>query len=214
MDLLINKLSYSYSCKDKLILKDIELEVNNGCIISIVGDNGSGKTTLLKILAGIIEVEKEKVKLNGHLVGTKEYKSLTAYIPAIPIVFDSLTGNEHAGLFVDLWEIKEKKNYTNRFRNLADTFGIAMFLNNKVSTYSLGTKYKLFFICMVARNPKLILMDEPLTSLDENSQKEAKEILLEIAKEAVIIFASHQKEIIIELSSVLYKIEDTKLINI
>lgn len=210
----IDNLEYSYLGSTENVLQDVNLEFYNNDIVSIEGDNGSGKTTFLKILAGILSISNKKIYINEDEVGSIGYKSNIAYIPASPIVFNSLTGIEHMELIADLWELKGdvKLQYEKRFSHLVDMFEMERFMDEKVENYSLGTKYKLYFIGMISRNPKVILMDEPLTSLDLKSQDRAIDIIRELSKNTIIIFSSHQSEIVSKMSTERYQILNKKII--
>ena len=218
MKLCIKNLRYAYEAAEKeepkYIFSDVNLEFNSGERVAIEGENGSGKTTLLKLLACILEVKQGEIFLGDIEQNAEEYKRYMAYVPASPIVFDELTGGEHVGLFCDLWNKKgvEKKRYIEQVYQLAEKFRLKAFMGEKVRTYSLGTRYKLFFILMVAREPRLLLLDEPLTSLDFAMQQKAVSFLKESLPESIVIMSSHQKELIEQLATVKYKIVNANIV--
>lgn len=210
----IKQLEFKYPNAESNLLYDININFNKTEIISIEGENASGKTTFLKILASILKIDSNRIHFGEYEIGSKEYKKNVAYIPATPIVFDSLTGIEHMELIADLWEINgtEKIKYKNTFFKLVTLLDIDKFIDKKVGNYSLGTKYKLYFICMISRSPSILLMDEPLTSLDLISQEKASDIIKEISKSSIIIFTSHQSEIIKKLSTKRYCIYNKQIV--
>lgn len=212
--LSLKQLGFKYRKSENYVFEDINLEFKSGDIVSIEGENATGKTTLLKVIAGILNVDNEKIKLGNYKVNSREYKKSIAYISSNPTVFDVLTGVEHLELITDLWEMKglEKRQFNEKFFELAGMLDIKKFLNEKVENYSLGTKYKLYFVCMIARSPKLILMDEPLTSLDVRSQEKAIYIIKNICKDSIVIFTSHQAEIIKKISTKRFYISDRNLV--
>lgn len=218
MKLCIKNLYYAYEVTEqkepKCIFSDVNLEFDAGERVALEGENGSGKTTLLKLLACILEVKQGKIWLGDREHNSQEYKEYMAYVPANPIVFDELTGVEHIGLFCDLWNKKgtEKKRYTKRVYEMAEDFRLDAFMKEKVRTYSLGTKYKLFFILMAAREPRLLLLDEPLTSLDFAMQQKAVLFLKESLPKSIVVMSSHQKELIDQLATVKYKITNTDIV--
>lgn len=218
MKLYIKNLCYAYEAAEKgeprSIFSDVNLEIDSGERVEIEGENGSGKTTLHKLLACILEVKQGKISLGNSGHNSEDYKKYMAYVPANPIVFDELTGVEHIGLFCDLWDKKgaEKKRYTQRVYELAEEFRLTVFMKEKVRTYSLGTRYKLFFILMAAREPRLFLLDEPFTSLDFAMQQKAVSFLKESLPESIVVMSSHQKELIEQLATVTYKITDKNII--
>ncbi|CEN23685.1 ABC transporter [[Clostridium] sordellii] len=213
-ELEIKNLDFKYLDGVDKVLSDINMKLKSTDIVSIEGENASGKTTLLKILAGILKIDRKKIYINKCEVGSREYKKNIAYIPANPIVFESLTGIEHMELISDLWELKGKKKleYRSKFFEYIKQFEIEKFIDEKVENYSLGTKYKLYFICMISRSPKVLLMDEPLTSLDLKSQEKAITIIKSLSQNMIIIFSSHQSDIIEKISTKRYYIYKKNII--
>lgn len=218
MNLYIKDLFYSYEEQDKGIRKEVlsnvNLEFKKGERILIEGENGSGKTTFLKLLAGLLEAECGEIYLEKNRVGEDAYKKEMAYIPAKPIVFEELTGTEHIDLFCDMWRIEgeKKKNYLAKMRKFAEEYQLEQYMEEKVRTYSLGTKYKLFFLLMLAREPHLLLLDEPFTSLDEQMQEKAVEQIKKIGKEGIVVMTSHQKELMEQIATITYKITEKQIV--
>lgn len=219
MKLQIKDLHFSYKNlaeEGAKLFSNVNLEFMAGDIVAIEGENGSGKTTILKILSCILEGYQGDITLDGINIKDKKYRKSMAYIPDTPILFDELTGEEHLLLFCDLWELKKenKEKYTLRVKELSSYLLLDKFLKEKVRIYSLGTKYKLFLILMLARSPKLILLDEPLTSLDFESQSKTIDLLKKISKNAVIIMSSHQEELIAKLATSRFKIMNKNFIQL
>lgn len=197
----------------KLILNDINWKINTPGVYTIQGENGSGKTTFMKLLATILEMKSGSILLDGNLVGENGYKKDMGYIPDTPILFDDLSGKEHIEIFCELWEMSsnERTEYRKYVFAFADKLNLSTYLQEKVRTYSLGTKYKLFYILVLSRKTKLLLLDEPFSSLDFESQTIAKSLLVECAKTSIIIISSHQKELIDELSHGRFVIKNKRL---
>lgn len=218
MKLSVKDLSYTYEDfekeKSKKVLSNVNLEFHSGDRVVIEGENGSGKTTFLNILSCILDMQQGEVFLDGISIRDKAYKDYMAYIPAEPIIFEELTGVEHISLICDLWNIKgeAEKQYVDRVCQMAEEFHLSADMKEKVRTYSLGTRYKLFFILMMAREPRLILLDEPFTSLDFEMQQKAVEFLKQQSAETILVMASHQKELIEQLETVKYKVINTNIV--
>lgn len=204
--LVVNNLSYSYGESVECVLEQVSLHIEKEGVYSIEGENGSGKSTFLKILAAIADGALGEVRLCGIPLGAREYKRRMGYIPDTPILYDELTGVEHVTLFAELWEMKsaERKEYQITVEAMARSLSLERFMERKVRTLSFGTKYKLFFVLMLARKPKLLLLDEPFNSLDIKSQEKAMDIIKKYSQEAIVILSSHQKNVIDELSGCRY----------
>lgn len=151
--------------------------------------------------------------LDGNLVGGNSYKKDMGYIPDTPILFDDLSGEEHIEIFCELWEMSsnERTEYRKCIFEFAELLNLSIYLQEKVRTYSLGTKYKLFYILVLSRKTKLLLLDEPFSSLDFVSQTIAKSLLVECAKKSIVIISSHQKELIDELSQRKFVLKNKRL---
>ncbi|MCQ6331580.1 ATP-binding cassette domain-containing protein, partial [Bacillus cereus] len=162
--------------ENKIILQESSLIIEDGKSYCITGANGSGKTTLLNYMMTGTETKIYKKRKEIDLL---EFKRNTAFIPNNPPIFDLLTGWENIQYICSLWRIKDKDNYLQEVKMYCDLFELSQeSLHDQVHTYSLGMKYKLFLISMISRNINLLLLDEPFTALDKNSQQEIYKILV------------------------------------
>lgn len=209
----VKDLYYSYE-KKKEILKGVSIKIEKEGIFILEGENGSGKSTFLKILASLLKESKGKVEYNGKSPMEDSYKERMGYIPDTPLLFDEPTEKEHITLFLDMWEIKgeAKKLYLEKVKKYIEMFEIKSYINDKVEVYSLGTKYKLYYILTMARELDLVLLDEPFHSLDENLYKKGIQLLNQIAQKATVIVSSHQKELIQDLQGEQYILVQGKII--
>lgn len=204
--LQVRNVSYAYSEGAECVLEQVSLQMEKTGVYTLEGENGSGKSTFLKILAAIIDRPQGEISLCGTAFGTRDYKRLVGYIPDTPILYEELTGLEHIVLFTELWEmdLSERKEYRATVSAMARCLSLDKFMAQKVRTLSFGTRYKLFFVLMLARKPKLLLLDEPFSSLDIKSQEKAMDIIRKYSQEAIVILSSHQKNVIDELSGCRY----------
>ncbi|MGG3844606.1 hypothetical protein RI196_02320 [Aeribacillus composti] len=134
-----------------------------------------------------------------------------AYIPDKPLVYDALTGFENKELILSLWRIKKEKRAAYEEKFLCEHFELTHALQKPVKHYSLGMKYKLFLISMLARSPELIILAKPFTSLEKASQKQSIMMLEEAFKKQCILFTSHQRYIYAELGSRFFLLENRQL---
>lgn len=196
--------------ENKIILQESSLIIEDGKSYCITGANGSGKTTLLNYMMTGTETKIYKKRKEIDLL---EFKRNTAFIPNNPPIFDLLTGWENIQYICSLWRIKDKDNYLQEVKMYCDLFELSQeSLHDQVHTYSLGMKYKLFLISMISRNINLLLLDEPFTALDKNSQQEIYKILVEFLEGGnSLIFVTHIEEFKNQLGDYIYEIRDKTL---
>ncbi|MDZ5479190.1 ATP-binding cassette domain-containing protein [Bacillus thuringiensis] len=196
--------------ENKIILQESSLIIEDGKSYCITGANGSGKTTLLNYMMTGTET---KIYKNRKEIDLLEFKRNTAFIPNTPPIFDLLTGWENIQYIYSLWRIKDKDNYLQEVKRYCDLFELSQeSLNDQVHTYSLGMKYKLFLISMISRNINLLLLDEPFTALDKNSQQEIYKVLVKFLERGnSLIFVTHIEEFKNQLGDYIYEIRDKTL---
>ncbi|MBG9937851.1 ATP-binding cassette domain-containing protein [Bacillus tropicus] len=196
--------------ENKIILQESSLVIEDGKSYCITGVNGSGKTTLLNYM---MTGTKTKMYKNQKQIDLLEFKRNTAFIPNNPPIFDLLTGWENIQYICSLWKIKDKENYLKNVKVYCDLFELSQeSLHDQVHTYSLGMKYKLFLISMISRNINLLLLDEPFTALDKNSQQEIYKVLIIFLKRGnSLIFVTHIEEFKNQLGDFIYEIRNKTL---
>ena len=188
MQLKINEIEKSFG--ENKVLKSASFEFEKGRIYALLGRNGSGKTTLFDIIAQKKESDSGEIKLvEDGIEKNIETKELF-YMVANPILPNFLTGREFLKFFIDV-----NKDRIREERSLDELFDwINLDIKERdhlIQTYSLGTKNKIQMLMFILLKPKLILMDEPLTSLDVVVQLQIKKLLKEIEKDHIIIFSTH-----------------------
>jgi ABC-2 type transport system ATP-binding protein len=184
--LIIQSLRKEYS--SHLVLDVPDLKFDTG-LFWVKGANGSGKSTLLKIVAGMIPFEGEvgidSVNLRKQ---PTEYRRLVSYAEAEPLYPPFLTGLDLISFFF----ITRKAN-KEEVNKLVEKFNIESFVKNPIGTYSSGMVKKLSLVLAFIGQPKYILLDEPLVTID----KESVPILYDLVKSHIekgvhFIFTSHQ----------------------
>lgn len=192
----IKNLSKSYSGKQ--VLKHLSLDIYPGQVIGYIGPNGAGKSTTVKILTGLIpdfdgEVIVDGMSMAQNPVGIKK---LIGYVPENAEIYDVLTPNEYLDFIGQLYGLEESA-VAERASKLLAAFGLSANVNDRMDTFSKGMKQKVLLIAGILHNPRIIILDEPLSGLDANAVIMIKELILRLAREGKTIFyCSHMMDIV------------------
>ncbi len=196
MKLDIVNLSKSYGQKE--VLKNIGFTFEEGKIYGLLGRNGAGKTTFFNSLNNDISVDSGKFYLEDKY-GRNELKSSDiGYVISTPIVPEFLTGREFLKFYIDINkdkipDLKDVDYYFDLVKLSKEDQDILL------KEYSHGMKNKIQILVNIIANPKIILLDEPLTSLDIVVQEEMKKLLKGLKKDHIIIFSTHILELATDL---------------
>ena len=205
MKLEIKNLSKKF--KDVYVLKDINLTFESGKIYGFTGRNGSGKSVLLKIICGFYTPTSGEVLLdNYNYILNNDFPKSTRCLIEKPNFLPDLTGYENLKLLASI----ENKIGDKEIMDTIEKLNLKEEINKKYSKYSLGTKQKLGIAQVLMEDPKLIVLDEPLNGIENETAKEVRKILNEEKKkDKIIIVASHIKEDIDTLADVVYNIDNS-----
>ncbi len=194
----INHLHFSYDTN--VVFDDFSFNINKGEIMCIVGKNGSGKTTLLKVLCGLNYCPTLNCKINDSPINQNELKKVVTYIPASPNFYESLTSEEYILWVKSLW--KKDEGYIRKVYDYMHLLQLEVD-KNEIATFSLGMKYKLYFCLFLALDNPILLLDEPLNSLDIASRELAISLIKQYIQEhnGYCLFSSHVKDTISSLAT-------------
>ncbi len=183
----IKNITKSYGKKQ--VLKDITLNAADGECIGILGGNGSGKSTLLNILSGVQKCDAGSFTYNQKelLSDTKLRGKTVGYVPQNTPLLEELTALDN----LRLWYTKEEINKELSV-GVLEMLGIGEFIKVTVSKMSGGMKKRLAIGCSVAKNPKILLLDEPSAALDIVCKESICDYIKESkAKGTTVIIATH-----------------------
>lgn len=204
MELKITNLNKSYG--EKKVLENVEFTFEEGKIYGLLGRNGAGKTTFFNALNSDIEVDSALFYLDNKPLDTKDI----GYVTSTPIVPEFLTGKEFLKFYIDINKDKIKAK-----KSLEEYFDLVK-INKKdqnilLKEYSQGMKNKIQILINIITNPKIILLDEPLTSLDIVVQQDMKNLLKSLKKDHIIIFSTHILELATDLCDEIVILNNKKL---
>ena len=186
----INNISKEYK-KNKKVINNLSMKINNGEIFGFLGPNGAGKTTTIKMITGILEVDEGDILIDNYSIKSKpvEAKKNIGLVLDNPDVFLKLKGIEYLNFVADVYDVSEKQRIS-VIKNLSEIFELKDVLNNKIQCYSHGMKQKLAIISSLLNNPKNWILDEPMTGLDPKSFFELKNLMREHAQNGNAVFFS------------------------
>ncbi len=177
---------------DKKIFENINLSLTPGNITILKGKNGSGKTTLLKAILNLIEPSFGSIFWKGKLLKRNLYDfyNHATYIADTTSSLRKLTIKDN----VNIWKKFFISNINDaQIETALKTLKLNNYLDKKVGTLSFGETKKLEFLRLIIENKKVWILDEPLSSLDEDSIELMKQTFEDhCSKEGSIIFSSHQ----------------------
>ena len=188
--ILVKNLSVQRS--NKTIFEDINLSLGSGNITILKGNNGSGKTTLLKTILNLIEPSSGTIYWRGKPLKSNLYDFYNhiTYIADKTSSLNKLTVKENINIWKKFFLSKINKD---QIENILKTLKLNLYLNQKVNSLSFGETKKLELLRLIIENKKVWILDEPLSSLDEDSVELIKQTFEDHAnKEGSIIFSSHQ----------------------
>ena len=198
---------------DRYVLNNVSFKINPGEFIGLIGSNGTGKSTLLKVILGLLNPDKGSVNMFGKK--SKRGNRLIGYVPQ-KVFLDTnipLRGRDLVGLGVDGHKFgiplpnKKKKKFVDEILKAVDA---ERFADSPVGKLSGGEQQRLFIAQALLTNPKLLLLDEPLSNLDIKSAYEVVQLISRIARErkvAVILVAHDMNPLLGVMNKVIYLAE-------
>ena len=156
----IKNLCKSYG--DKQVIKNISLKIEDGEVVSLLGNNGSGKTTTFKMMASLSEIDHGQILYNGDEIG----QEIVSYLPEERSLFSDCTVYEHLKLVTDL---NQMVNVDDKINRQLEYFKIKQYRNKKISELSKGNQQKVALAICLIKNAPIIILDEPFTGLDSEN---------------------------------------------
>lgn len=153
---------------NKLILRGIDLAIEQGETVAILGPNGAGKSTLLKVLSTLIKPTTGQVMINGLNLKKNqlEIKKLFGYLPHSSLLYDQYSPLENLIFFGKLYGVNHPEE---RAIELVKEVGLSFFLNEPVKNFSRGMIQRIAIARAIVHDPKILYLDEPHTGLDQGA---------------------------------------------
>jgi ABC-2 type transport system ATP-binding protein len=196
--LIINNFSKRYGNSGVFAVKDASLEINGGEIFGFLGHNGAGKSTIIKSIVGIQPITSGSIEVCGYDVDKQsvEAKNHIGFVPDHYALYEKLTGREYINYIADLYDVS-KEDRDKCIEKYVNLFELKEAFDNQIKTYSHGMKQKITIISALVHNPKVWILDEPLTGLDPQSAYQLKAAMRKHADEGnTVFFSSHILDVV------------------
>ena len=168
------------------VLHGIDLTVNAGERVALLGHNGAGKSTLIKSVLGLIKHEAGEITVDGAKPGSTAARTATAFLPEAVSFHPALTGHEQLSTFARLSSVEAD------IAGLLTRVGLGEAMGRRIGAYSKGMRQRLGLAQVLLGRPKLALLDEPTSGLDPISRQDLYAIIDELAAQGTaVLIASH-----------------------
>lgn len=184
----------------KPILRGIDLSINAGERMALLGANGAGKTTLLRILAGLSRPGSGQITLDGLdlIQQTREIRCKVGFVAHQPYLYDDLTALENLLFFARMYAVEQPQA---RAAKLLLRVGLNKKAHERASSLSRGQLQRLALARALLHSPQLLLLDEPDTGLDQEGLEVLSELLQEHSSQGgTILFTTHDLEVALRRS--------------
>ena len=189
----------------ELVLKEVNLTLEQGRVYGIVGNNGSGKTVLMKCICGFLIPTTGLIQVFGSSIGQDvDFPESLGVIIETPGFLTNLTGRKNLEILAGM----RRKIGPAEIQQVLEKVGLDPALKKPVANYSLGMRQRLGIAQAIMEDPKLLILDEPFNGLDKHGVGEIRKLLLELKEEGkTILLASHNEEDIRILCDEVYEMD-------
>jgi ABC-2 type transport system ATP-binding protein len=182
---------------DRPAVDALDLTIYGGEFYALVGPNGAGKTTTLRMVVGLLKPDAGSIRIGGidALSDPVAAKQITAWLSDEPMIYDKLTPYEYLEFVAGLWRI-DPAVAQGRARELIGWLGLEPHAHERCEGFSRGMRQKVALAGALVHDPKLIILDEPLTGLDAGTARQVKDVLRGRVREGgTVIVTTHILEV-------------------
>jgi ABC-2 type transport system ATP-binding protein len=182
---------------DRPAVDGLDLTVQAGEFYSLLGPNGAGKTTTLRMVAGLLKPDAGAISIFGidALENPVAAKQIVAWVSDEPMIYERLTPFEFLEFVAGLWGV-DAKIAEQRARDLLDWLDLTPHMHERCEGFSKGMRQKVALASALVHDPRLIILDEPLTGLDAGSARLVKEVMRErVRRGDTVIMTTHILEV-------------------
>lgn len=203
-----------YNGSSNKSVDDFSLQIHGGEVYGFLGHNGAGKSTTIKSLVGIQTITSGTMEVCGFDVERQplQAKRVIGYVSDNHTVYENLTGREYINYVADLYLVAQAER-DERITKYVKMFNLEDAIDREIKGYSHGMKQKIVVIASLIHNPKIWILDEPLTGLDPSSSFQIKSVMKEYANNGnIVFFSSHVIEVVEKICDKICIINHGKLV--
>ncbi|MCR6111932.1 ABC transporter ATP-binding protein [Bacillus sp. A301a_S52] len=195
--------------KEHEAVKNISLTIREGACTALLGPNGAGKTTTLNLLTGLIKPS------NGHISFHQDYpgdrRKFIGYLPQSPQFYNWMSGVEFAVFAAELAGMN-RTLAKKRANEMMELVGLLEAKDKKIAGYSGGMKQRLGIAQALVHEPKLIILDEPVSALDPIGRRDVLELMRRLKSQTSILFSTHVLHDAEEISDDIYIMKEGEVV--
>ena len=186
----VQDLSKNYG--DVQAVKSINFEIEDGEIVGFLGENGAGKTTTLKMLTGYLVPTKGNVEINDLNINDSalEIQKQIGYLPELNPLYPEMSVYEYLEFIARVRNITGK-SFREALARVVERCGLQGVVHKLVSSCSKGYKQRIGLAGSMIHDPKILILDEPVTGLDPNQIVEIRELIKSLGREKLVLMSSH-----------------------
>jgi|TARA_B110000467_G_scaffold91789_1_gene82902 ABC-2 type transport system ATP-binding protein len=186
----VKNLSKNYG--DVKAVKSINFEINDGEIVGFLGANGAGKSTTLKMITGYLTPTDGDVIVNGLDIQEHqlEVQKQIGYLPELNPLYGEMKVYDLLEFTANIRGIKGKK-FREALVRVLEQCSLKGVIHKQISDCSKGYKQRIGLACAMIHDPKILILDEPVTGLDPNQIVEIRELIKSLGKEKLVLMSSH-----------------------
>ncbi len=173
-------------------VKSISFDLNDGEVIGFLGANGAGKTTTLKMITGYMVPTEGTISINGLDItnDTHEIQKQIGYLPELNPLYAEMRVYDYLEFLASIRDIKGSK-FKDALSRVVEQCGLRGVVHKNISDCSKGYKQRIGLAAAMIHDPKILILDEPVTGLDPNQIIEIRSLIRSLGKEKLVFMSSH-----------------------
>ncbi len=187
----------------RVAVKQLQLKVSPGEVVTLLGHNGAGKSTTLKMLVGLLRPSAGAITVNGFDVveHKREVSRLIGYVPDQPFLYEKLSGREFLQFVGEMFGLTTSE-VEEAIDREAGRFELREFLDQLTESYSHGMRQRTVFAAALIHQPEILVVDEPMVGLDPLSIRLVKDLLRDYASQGrTVLMSTHTLSVAEEIAN-------------